>query len=955
MIGISSIVIYFPNNSGSVRVTLADSSVRVRRIMAENYVQIDFASPNYIDIPVGSVVWIGDWRYTKTRRQTPTFNGAAWQYSEQFDDADGDLRRYRIKYYGQDFQEMSFALTATLADFARLIIKDINKELGGETYGFVWRLGDIDAPLADSLKTISFAGDTLFDACTSIAQEFETEWFISRGEYVPSGAGYYIVYLNFRKRVSGVPTDLEIGSGKILSQMNPQRGDDAEFGTRFFVFGGTRNLTDDYKEVPAGTSVPNLYENRLRLPNGKAYIDAKNGQIVQDLTLREVIEQYVTLDDVFPKNRDTITAVDSREVVDEQGNRYTQYTIQADDCPFAGKGDIIDELGIKFETGELAGQEFVARLESEQLPWNKRLIVVAKNMGTDGQVLYVPNPLLKPSVGDVFVLTGVKLQTSKVRDAENELLAKAEDYARQHSSDTDVYECVSNPVYCYENNVTIGVGSPVRLVNADLFGANGRSSRIQAETYSLTKPYEATWEVGDNTKYSRFGNLSTTLEEVKYSQRLGIIDTSLLNLIRSTDYSSPSDENIFTALAAYNHIYKKHDHKGRLIRPAIFVIPHKSPAEEGTSLDDNEIAEWLAPEGNYPETPGGGVAAVYDLTIKAGQTALGIYQPGVEPKAIDLSPLIEGLASEALVRQLIATAIASAIKYAGISSTVITDGGTQRPTIDGEQVTPKRGDAVIYEGFEFLWTGAKWQKLGDETSYALKTILIQAGSGLTGGGDLTQSRTIALSDSTIEKLNKADTAVQPAALDNYLPLSAGQNKALTGHLYTRNVLPSSDKGGNLGSATNRYNCVYTGSVDGGNGDMGFWRMLKELRKSFFFAGANKLNIGEGYAESNLPTNLFGSVITLHIGATKVAMWQIDADGNLVPYNASTDVDLGSSAKRVNGTYTKTLNVSGQSTLNATSITDADITGSLAIPTAPPANPTAGKTYLYLSLNGNYVE
>ncbi len=382
------------------------------------------------------------------------------------------------------------------------------------------------------------------------------------------------------------------------------------------------------------------------------------------------------------------------------------------------------------------------------------------------------------------------------------------------------------------------------------------------------------------------------------------------------------------------------------------AVPQSAPPSPREGL----IYEWLAPSGNYSETPGGGVATVYDLTIKAGQITLGIYQPGIEPKAIDLSPLIEGLASEALVRQLIATAIASAIKFQGISTTELTDGGTQKPTIDGQQYNPSRGDVVLYSGFEFLWTGAKWQKLGDETSYALKTILIQAGSGLTGGGDLTQNRTIALSDATIAKLDKAETAVQPAALDSYLPLSAGQNKALTGHLYTRNVLPSSDKGGNLGSSTNRYAALYCGAVDGGSGDMGFWRTLNELRKSFLFAGANKLNIGEGYAESNLPTNLFGSVITLHIGATKVAKWQIDANGNLLPYNASTDVNLGASAKRVNNVFakntdTQTLNASGLSTL-----ADADVTGSLAIPTSAPSNPVAGKYYEWINLTGNpYTE
>ncbi|MBE6244269.1 MAG: hypothetical protein E7108_01940 [Bacteroidales bacterium] len=636
MSAINQISIYKPDGTLAITTTIADSSQRVRKIMAENYIQIDFVSPTYVSIPVGSTIGYEGFRFVKTRRQLPTYNGA-WQYSEQFDDADGFLRTRRTKYYGQDFQELSFALTATLADFAALIVRDVNKEREDASFRQQWTVGTIDAALANSLKTISFSGDTLFDACTAIAQEFETEWYITK-YYVPTGSGYEVIQLNFCKKEDGTEINFEIGSGKILNAMNPQRGDDSEYGTRFFVFGGTRNLTEDYKGVPAGSSVPNLYENRLHLPDNQAYIDARNGQIVDDLEDSEVLEQYVTFDDVFPKNRDTITRVDSQIVTDSDNNEYRQYTIQADDCPFAGKGDIIDTLGIKFETGELAGQEFEARLETEDLPWNKRLIIVAKDLGTDGQHLFVPNEQIKPTVGNVFVLTGVKLPSSKTSDAEDELLETGEEYAKKHSADTDVYECISNQVYCYDNPATQGydIGTRVKLVNTSIFGSGGRSSRIQGVTFSLTKPYEITWEVGDNTKYSRFGEVSTSIEEVKYSQRLGIIDNSLLKLIKSTDYQSPSDENIYTALAAYNHIYKRHDHKGRLIRPDVFCIPLASPLAKGFSLDDGEAAFWLDENGNSASVPSGGsVANVYPLTITKNNVSWLVYNPGTQAETVN--------------------------------------------------------------------------------------------------------------------------------------------------------------------------------------------------------------------------------------------------------------------------------------------------------------------------------
>lgn len=86
--------------------------------------------------------------------------------------------------------------------------------------------------------------------------------------------------------------------------------------------------------------------------------------------------------------------------------------------------------------------------------------------------------------------------------------------------------------------------------------------------------------------------------------------------------------------------------------------------------------------------------------------------------------------------------LSGAMHFLGESTTAITNGGTETPTIDGKAVTPKTGDVVLYNGLEFVWDGAHWIQLGDEASFALKTVSISAGEGLTGGGTLASDRTI---------------------------------------------------------------------------------------------------------------------------------------------------------------------------------------------------------------------
>ena len=73
------------------------------------------------------------------------------------------------------------------------------------------------------------------------------------------------------------------------------------------------------------------------------------------------------------------------------------------------------------------------------------------------------------------------------------------------------------------------------------------------------------------------------------------------------------------------------------------------------------------------------------------------------------------------------TGVSGAMIFKGVSSTAITDGGTQAPTINNASIatsTLKSGDVVLYSNKEFVWDGSKWELFGDEGSYALKTITI---------------------------------------------------------------------------------------------------------------------------------------------------------------------------------------------------------------------------------------
>ena len=118
-----------------------------------------------------------------------------------------------------------------------------------------------------------------------------------------------------------------------------------------------------------------------------------------------------------------------------------------------------------------------------------------------------------------------------------------------------------------------------------------------------------------------------------------------------------------------------------------------------------------------------------------------------------------GLVTGGAVYDAINTILSSAVKFVGITTTALTDGSTTSTvTIDGASHTAQRGDVVIYGGKEFLWTGSLWQQMGDEASWALKTVTITGAGYLTGGGTLEANRTLDIASTYKTHIQNGQTA-----------------------------------------------------------------------------------------------------------------------------------------------------------------------------------------------------
>lgn len=104
-------------------------------------------------------------------------------------------------------------------------------------------------------------------------------------------------------------------------------------------------------------------------------------------------------------------------------------------------------------------------------------------------------------------------------------------------------------------------------------------------------------------------------------------------------------------------------------------------------------------------------------------------------------------AMEAATKNYVDVAVAGAssnLNFLGASSTPITDGGTESPTINGVVIPASslnKGDWVIYDGLQYIWDELKWDIYGGRGDVP-KERRVDAGEGLTGGGTLANDVTI---------------------------------------------------------------------------------------------------------------------------------------------------------------------------------------------------------------------
>ena len=541
-----TITIYSIAGEAIATAIVTQEAVIHEELMTADYVKLSWSSATGETLPAGAYIEHDGERYSLLEPYTPQAeSGGEYRYEPEFQSrvmAWGKqvLPLYTYEEDGKTVKtrEMDWDFTGSPADAMYMVEQAIRNETGEE-----WQV-----ELSDSLPatiTISSQSGSILSALNEIASECETEWWADKATNT--------LYLSRCQR--GEPVALTAGGNVGVPSVTESKDG---YYTRFYVFGSTRNVTQD-----SGSAATNSVVNkRLTLdpatyPGG--YIDAREG-----LLPGEIFTAILTYDDIYPSSRLEIGDVRARlkyrldssgekieTGVDDEGNPvYEQYAIWYFQIPGLDfdPDTIIPQktLSVHFESGQLAGRDFelayhekasqvkdAADVAAFQVKAGDYEIIIDESEG-----MILPGlAYIIPQDGDKATLYNIEMPAEYTASAQAELAERAlKDIARR-VADNRSYEMDSNPVAFKEDGTELSVG---QAVNYAYLGVTLETRVLMVERH-LDFPWQAAIRVGNELIK---GNTQQLKEEVtQASQNIDVLKAfNELSVSLSNSYANAMRE-----------------------------------------------------------------------------------------------------------------------------------------------------------------------------------------------------------------------------------------------------------------------------------------------------------------------------------------------------------------------------------------------------------------------------
>lgn len=583
-----------------------DSAFINRVLLSDDSLSIKLISVSVLDIRINDYfVVFGSMYRINILPTVDKKNNSQYEYNITAQGLMFDL--LRCKYFNADANgfgpDLEFPLIGTIETFLIALKNNMQR------FATNWEIGNFTN---GETKTITFGDDTCLSALQKICNEFKTDFWIK-----VEGDKFVIHTGNYGKTV---PIQFEYGKGKGLYSLSRTNVDDNNIINRLYVFGGSQNIPNEYRN----------FSNKLKLPNSDFIEDQAS---ILSFGLKE---GSINFDEVYPNRTGKVTALGGSKF--KFVDNTMDFDLNAKNADGSTKYLVAGTSAkVHFNTGNLAGYEFEIKKGGYDHASKTFEIIPFKN--DQGQSF--PDEAAAAfqfEVGDEYVILDIVMPESYITAAENELLQKGLEQFELNKTAKVSYSMEVDPEYMKKIGVgKFDIGDYIRIVDEPL--KINKVLRVNQETVDFIQngewnPYRTKIVIADSYEINYASQLILDIKEIKnvmsitnlgqinYS-KLGMKTTQeLKNLVFDTDdYFIP--ENIRPNSIETNMLTVGAKSQQISCSVVFYVMyennPNKIKANAGKVYSQTMDKEWDISE-NIETIPDNDYRYVYAVCSKTGTT-----------------------------------------------------------------------------------------------------------------------------------------------------------------------------------------------------------------------------------------------------------------------------------------------------------------------------------------------
>ena len=573
--------IYSKDGSLKLTVSPSDSSTVTEEVGGECSVSLSFDTFEFQPIEVNDYIEVASVRYKARMAYRPKMkNRQSYSYSLRFYAPIHDAQQALMKTETDGGLISEFSLWGGPREHLQKWVDNMNRLAGSE----LWTIGSV---LTGENKNIDYRNVNCWDAAfgsNGIASTYETEMWAD---------GYVI---NLCKCERGERVTLGYGAG--LTSLTPEdNSDKVRFFTRLFPLGSTRNI-----------NVSTYGSSRLQLPSRATFVDHNTDRygVFED-------SEEDAFAGIFPQYIGTVTAVRSESKTDDNGKQFTVYYIKDSGMTWEPQALPEQTFMLSFQTGDLQGygddtnKSFQAEWHKDTKEWEIINIWLDENT-------QVPGGNIVPVVGNQYFPWNMVMPQEYITEAEKRYEAAVNDFVANYSGEPVAYSGSTDYIHCAKQAVPLRIGQNVRL-ESDLYFEDGfQNTRITKVVRKLCRLTDATVtfaeQIGTGWKKSVDNQLSSLHYELQRQAEQASID-----VIKTTDTKTPSDNNVFSALRSLATFLRKDkadstNHLLTLLAGAVFGTNKAEITAEGVA----QVVSLLV--GSKAEITAEGKAILQNLLVK---------------------------------------------------------------------------------------------------------------------------------------------------------------------------------------------------------------------------------------------------------------------------------------------------------------------------------------------------